>query len=82
MLSRYYLLFSKEFNTMLSERTSSCLMNVLKSLMRTSNRGAREVIGMKLSRKRQCRVTAVSVGAHPVTQELGSGAALAGGFGH
>ncbi len=34
-------------------------------------------IGMKLSRKCQCRVTAVSVGAHPVTQELGSGAALA-----
>jgi hypothetical protein len=43
MLSRYYLLFSKEFNTMLSERTSSCLMNVLKSLMRTPNRVAREV---------------------------------------
>jgi hypothetical protein len=43
MLSRYYLLFSKEFNTMLSERTSSCLMNVLKSLMRTANRGARAV---------------------------------------
>ncbi len=41
------------------------------------NRVAREGIGMKLSCKCQGRVTAVNVGAHPVTQELGSGSALA-----
>jgi len=42
-----------------------------------SNRVARAVIGMKLSRKRQCRVKEVSVGAQTFTEELGSGAALA-----
>jgi len=41
------------------------------------NRVAREVIGMKLSRKHQCRFKEVSVGAQTFTEELGSGAALA-----
>ncbi len=35
------------------------------------------VIGMKLSRKRQCRFKEVIVGAQTFTEELGSGAALA-----
>ena len=42
-----------------------------------SNRVARAVIGMKLSRTRQCRFKAVIVGAQTFTEELGSGAALA-----
>jgi len=42
-----------------------------------ANRVARGVIGMKLSRKRQCRFKEVIVGAQTFTEELGSGAALA-----
>ncbi len=40
-------------------------------------RVTQQAIGMKLSRKRQCRFKEVIVGSQTFTEELGSGAALA-----